>query len=175
MVNRWFDLDPFREMTTLRDAMSQLFDQAFVRPSSALTSGFVVPMNVYELDRGYVVQAYLPGLGPDDIEVTTQQNTLTIKGRFPEPVTGEEKQRVTWLLQEFGGGQFSRSIVLPKSIDSNHIEANFDRGVLTLHLPVAEHELPKKIAITAGEGKQTVEALPGQNHKEPALTGAGGR
>ena len=75
--------DPFREALSLRRAMDQLFEQSFVNPS--LMSGsptMLAPMDVCETDNGYEVDVALPGVRPEDIELTVDQNTLTIRGRF---------------------------------------------------------------------------------------------
>lgn len=95
MLTRWLDMDPLRNTTTLRDAMNQLFEHSVVRPNTLPASGFLVPMNMYELDNTYyVVQAYVPGVKPEDVEVTARQNTLSIKGRLPEPISDDRKQRM---------------------------------------------------------------------------------
>jgi HSP20 family protein len=163
MINRWFDqdlLDPFRDVTSLRDAVDRLFEQAVVRPGSLLGPGRgsqVVPMNVYERDGKYIAQVYLPGLDPASIEVTTRQNTLTVHAQMPDPVdtgtTGNQNGRpqVTWLLQEVGGGEVTRSVTLPKAINGDQVQARYEQGVLTIELPVAEHEMPKKITVQAAQ------------------------
>ena len=94
MLTRWLDMDPLRDTTTLRDAMNQLFEHSVVRPNTLPASGFLVPKNVCELDNTYVVQAYVPGVKPEDVEVMARQNTLSIKGRLPEPISDDRKQRM---------------------------------------------------------------------------------
>src|SRR5437868_15495397 len=80
MINRY---DPFREALSLRRAMDQLFEQSFVNPSMISGSPTVIaPMDVCETDNGYEVDVALPGVRPEDIELTVDQNTLTIRGRF---------------------------------------------------------------------------------------------
>src|SRR5438067_8438241 len=80
MINRY---DPFREALSLRRAMDQLFEQSFVNPSMMSGSPTVIaPMDVCETDNGYEVDVALPGVRPADIELTVDQNTLTIRGRF---------------------------------------------------------------------------------------------
>ena len=80
MINRY---DPFREALSLRRAMDQLFEQSFVNPSMMSGSPTVIaPMDVCETDNGYEVDVALPGVRPEDIELTVDQNTLTIRGRF---------------------------------------------------------------------------------------------
>jgi HSP20 family protein len=80
MITRY---DPFREALSLRRAMDQLFDQSFVNPSSMPGSpSLMAPMDICETSNGYEVDVALPGVRPEDIELTVNQNTLTIRGRF---------------------------------------------------------------------------------------------
>src|SRR5438309_8790343 len=80
MINRY---DPFREALSLRRAMDQLFEQSFVNPSMMSGSPTVIaPMDVCETDNGYEVDVALPGVRPEDIELTVDQNTLTVRGRY---------------------------------------------------------------------------------------------
>src|SRR2546425_12222386 len=75
--------DPFREALSLRRAMDQLFEQSFVNPSMMPGSPtMIAPMDVCETDNGYEVDVALPGVRPEDVELTVDQNTLTIRGRF---------------------------------------------------------------------------------------------
>jgi HSP20 family protein len=99
----------------------------------------------------------LPGVTPNDIELTAQQNDLTIKGQLQPMVKPEQK--VNWLLQEIGSGTFERSITFPKAIDENQITTSYEHGVLTITVPFSQAVRPKKISITGSEPKQmTVEA-----------------
>src|SRR5881227_3830739 len=80
MITRY---DPFREALSLRRAMDQLFEQSFVNPSMMSGSPtMLAPMDVCETDNGYEVDVALPGVRPEDIELTVDQNTLTIRGRY---------------------------------------------------------------------------------------------
>ena len=93
---------------------------------------------------GFVVKASLPGVNPDDVEITFDNNVLTIKGDVKEEKESKEEQ---YHLRERRCGSFSRSISLPIQVRSESIQASYDAGVLTLHLPKAEEAKPKKIAI----------------------------
>jgi HSP20 family protein len=151
--------DPFREMLSLRKAMDQLFEQSFVRPTwgTASTQGVSVPMNVYQDEQGYHIQALLPGVNPENVELSVQQNTLTIQGQF-QPATKPDQQ-VNWLLQEIGYGSFERSITFPQEIDVDRITTSYEQGVLTISVPISEAGRPKKISIAGAQPKQmTVEA-----------------
>ena len=82
MISRY---DPFREALSLRRAMDQLFEQSFVRPGlMPAASSMMAPMDVCETNNGYEVDVALPGVRPEDIELTVDQNTLTIRGRYSQ-------------------------------------------------------------------------------------------
>src|SRR6266446_2608079 len=148
--------DPFREALRVRDALEQLFAQSFVRPNWD-TNGMGVSMDVFETEQGYQVKVLLPGVKPEDIELSVQQNTLTIKGQFQPSVKPD--QQVNWVVQEIGVGSFERSITFPKPIDADKIDTSFEHGVLSIWVPVSEASRPKKISITGGQPEQvTVEA-----------------
>src|SRR5579884_3611054 len=102
--------DPFREMLSLRDAMNRLFEQSFVRPMLGTTGADVLsaPVDVYETDQGYQVKVLLPGVKPEDIDLSVQQNQLSIKGQYRTPV--EEEKQGNWLVREIGSGSFERTI-----------------------------------------------------------------
>jgi HSP20 family protein len=172
-VTRW---DPVRDMTSLRDAMSQLFEQAIMRPEYSrwgATTGGYGAMNVWEEGGKYYCQVLLPGVNPDAIEASARQNTLTLKVSIPNPVSDEQSKNTSFLLREFGSGEFIRSITFPKDVKGDAIDASYDQGVLTLEIPLAEHAQPKRISVRSGALKaaqkqpQIVE-----EQKSPALKNA---
>jgi HSP20 family protein len=95
-------------------------------------------------DSGYV-EAELPGLTLDNIEVYVQGNQLTLAGtrQIPEP------QGARWYRRERSQGSFSRTITLPWDIDADKVEAKFQEGVLTIRLPKSEHAKPRKVTVRA--------------------------
>jgi len=143
--------DPFQEALTLHDAMNQLFSQSFVRPGwfSNTSQAWAVPVDVYETEQGYQVRALLPGIQPQDIELTVQQNTISIKGQYSPPV--KEDQQVTWLMQEIGSGTFERTLTFPKPLDTDKLETHYENGVLSILVPLTESSRPKQINITGGQ------------------------
>lgn len=148
--------NPARDVTTLRDAVSQIFEQAVMRPDfNPWVGGAVGQMNVVEVGNRYYCQVVVPGASVDSIELTAKQNTLTIKAKLPELLPEDLRKNALYLLHEFGAGEFSRAITLPKDIDGEHIEAQYTNGVLSVLVPVAEHAQPKRITIHQGqEGSQ---------------------
>src|SRR5690242_18858106 len=108
-LERW---DPFREAVSLRDAMNALFQESVVRPSGALAQGGAValPLDVSENENEFVIKASLPGVKPDDVQITVHGDTLTIQG---ESKFEEEKKGQHWHLRERRSGSFQRAISLP--------------------------------------------------------------
>ncbi len=145
-MDRW---DPFRDVWTLRDAMDRLFQENFLRPTSALISGSrsYTPVDILENERGYVVRATIPGIRPDDIRVSVAGDTVTIHGESRDEDQQREDQN--WILRERRSASFHRSITLPSPIDADHVEAHCEHGVLTLTLPRATQTQPRQIHVTS--------------------------
>lgn len=138
---RW---EPMREMMTLREAMDRLFDEAFSRPISL--SGFA-PMpaiDMYQTDDEIVVRASLPGLKPEDVQLSVTNGMLVLRGEFKEK---EEKKDATWHIREHRYGSFERAIALPVDVETEKARAEFENGILTIVLPKAEAVKPKTISI----------------------------
>jgi len=140
MLTRW---DPFQEMIQLRNAVDRLFDST-VAPFTAQPTTWGLALDVIEKDDEFVVKASVPGINPDDLEITFTDNVLTIQG---ETKAEEEIKDARYHLRERRFGSFSRSISLGSRIAADKIEANYENGVLTLRLPKAEEVKPKRISI----------------------------
>ena len=153
MLVRW---DPFRQMNVLRGELDRRFDEPFLRtPSLWQREGvaFSLALDVAEDDQEYIVKASLPGVAPEDIEITLSDNTLTISGKMTQE---EESEGKNYHLRERRFGSFARSISLPATVDADKVEAVNENGVLTLHLPKVEEEKPRKITVKKvvdGEGQ----------------------
>jgi len=106
-------------------------------------------MDMYETDQGVVVQLSLPGVAPEDVNVTVTGDTLTIRGQFKAD-EGESKRQ--YLLRErvHGSGEFTRSVMLPRDVQGAKAEASFKNGVLTLTIPRAEESRPRQVRIKTG-------------------------
>lgn len=148
-LTRW---DPFGDMTSLRDAMNQLMESAVLRPGvgfgGALGATAFGQMNVFESKNRYICQVLLPGVSTEGIDLTVRQNTLTVKAKLPELFEGEALKEATTLLREFGSGEFTRSISLPKDVDGEGVSAQLEHGVLTIAIPLAQHAQPRRIQIS---------------------------
>jgi len=138
-------------MLSLREAMNQLMEESFVRPTTAQgAKNFVPALDLSETAEGYLVEAALPGLKPEDVEVTVENNVLTIKGETRQEV--DDKQR-NFHRVERHFGSFQRTIGLPTTVKADQIHASLSNGVLRLEIPKAEEVKPRKISVNVGENK----------------------
>lgn len=142
---RW---DPTREVISLREAIDRLMGESFIRPWSKLGASFgneTPALDMYETDDEVVVEADVPGVKPEEIDVQVAGNVLTIKGEWKEKKKEEKASYIYW---ERSFGRFRRSVTLPADVDMDKAEAEFEHGVLTLTLPKLETIKPKTIKIT---------------------------
>ena len=146
--------NPFREMMDMRDTMDRFLDRSFWGPRWNWDVEWDLPLDVVETADDYTVKASLPGMNPDDLDISLDNRVLTIKGE----IKGEEEDKnAKYHLRERWSGSFTRSVSLPTAVKVDQIDASFERGVLRLRIPKAEEVKPKKIAIRVGsdviEGK----------------------
>jgi len=145
-ITRW---DPFRDLITLREAMDRLFEESFVRPGARWSPGreeatCPIPIDVYTTDEEVVVTAVVPGADPDQVDITIEGDTLSIRGEIPRPL-----DNVSYVIQERPCGRFQRSLRLNVPVEADKAEATFDKGVLTLTIPKQEEIRPKQIKVKA--------------------------
>ncbi|TKJ30884.1 MAG: hypothetical protein CEE40_03325 [Chloroflexi bacterium B3_Chlor] len=143
-IVRW---EPFRDFMTLREAMDRLFQESFVGPGRrewlAPAEG-TLPVDMYQTEDSVVVKSAVPGVKPDDIDITISGNTLSISGETNEE---EEVTEENYIRRERRHGSFSRSVVLPEGVDPDKAEATFDDGILTLTIPKVPEAKPEVIKI----------------------------
>ena len=137
---------PFSDAVSLRDAMNRLFEDSFISPRNlGMWGGQAVGANLYETPDGFILQIPMPGVNPEAVEITAQQDILSLKWEtkldIPQGAT------VHW--SGFPSGQFQQSFTLPAHINSERAEASYNDGVLTLHLPKAEHVKARTVKVTA--------------------------
>lgn len=150
---------PFGDLLSLRQAMDRLFEESFVNPRSwtALGETQIVPMDVYQTRDDFVVEAHLPGVKPEDVDITVEGGTLTLVG---ETQSSRRDEEGTTVLQEIRRGRFSRTLSLPEGLQPDRASATFEDGVLTLRIPKAEQVKPRQIKITpTGDGHETKPAV----------------
>ena len=147
-VTRW---DPFQDVLSLREAMNQLMEESFVQPAAGQSGkNFVPALDFSETAEGYLVEAALPGLKPEDVEITVENNVLTIKGETRQEVD-DQKRNFHRIERRFGA--FQRTIGLPTTVKADAIQASLTNGVLRLEIPKAEEVKPRKISVNVGENK----------------------
>ena len=136
--------DPFaREMEAWRNAMENMLNEV---PAPTYTDDrpWALALDVAETEDSFIVKASLPGINPDDLDITFTDNILTIKGEIEEEKDVEEGK---YHLRERRYGMFQRSIALPVPVDADKIDAVYKDGVLTLSIPKVEEVKPKKISV----------------------------
>ncbi|HZT72009.1 MAG TPA: Hsp20/alpha crystallin family protein [Terriglobia bacterium] len=148
-ITRW---EPFRDLISTQERFNQLFNEAFGRAFGDLQE--VTPrtwapaVDIYETDENLVLQAELPGINPDDVDIRIEDNTLYLKGerKFEKEVKEGNLHRV-----ERSYGTFTRSFTLPGSINVDKVKAEYKNGILTLTMPKREEAKPKTIKIQAAK------------------------
>jgi len=141
---RW---DPFRDMVSLREAMDRLLEESVVRPRDWLPTAEGVgslAVDVVETDEAVKVRASVPGVKPEDIDISVTGDVLSIKAEIQEET---EEEKGTYHLRERRYGLFQRSIRLPAPVKADKAEADFENGVLNLALPKVEEVKPKSIKV----------------------------
>ena len=163
-ITRW---DPFAEMAQLRQAFDQIFNEGrpvrtLLESNGGSAQGYF-PVDLFETGDEVVVKAALPGVKPDDIDISVHGQLLTIKGRTEEET---EDKAQNYYRRERRFGTFVRQFSLPEEVDANKAKAHFENGVLRLALPKAETAKPKTIKVNA----QAV--LEGEKSSAPVAGGA---
>jgi HSP20 family protein len=142
-LTRW---EPVREMMTLREAMSRLFDDAFTRPVGISGASLLPAIDLYETDDEVVLKANLPGFKPEDVHISVTSDMPTIRGELEQE---KKEDEATYHLLERRSGVFERTITLPSEVKTDKAQADFDAGILTITMPKAESVKPRTITIKA--------------------------
>jgi HSP20 family protein len=136
--------DPFREFDRL--------SQQFFGTTGTWSRPAAMPMDAYRQGDEYVVAFDLPGVAPDAIDLDIERNVLTVKAERRPVATGDN---VEMQVAERPLGVFSRQLFLGDTLDTEHVHADYDAGVLTLRIPIAEKAKPRKISIAGGDEGRT--------------------
>ena len=140
----------FGDLLSLRQAMDQLFEESFVKPGTwQFGEGQLVPVDVYATADEIVVEAILPGVKPEEVDITMEGIVLTIVGDTSSTAPAREGI----LLQEIRRGRFVRTLNLPEGLEPDKAVATFEDGVLTHRIPKAEQVKPRQIKISTGDGQ----------------------
>lgn len=144
-ITKW---DPFRDLMVLRDRMNRLFEDLVSAPrfedSEIIQSTWSPAVDIYETENELVLTAELPGVDEKDVEIKIEDNTLTLKGerKFEKETKEENYHRI-----ERAYGSFFRSFSLPNYIDQEKISAEFENGLLKVHMPKKPEVKPRKVKI----------------------------
>jgi HSP20 family protein len=167
---------PFGEMLSLRQAMDRLFEESIVRPRSFVfesAEGPWLPIDIHNTPDALVVEGALPGVKPENVEITVSGDTLTISGTSSAESEREERG---YLMREIRRGSFSRTVTLPADVRPEAATASFENGMLRLSIPKAEAAKPRHIRISSTtESTAQAEAASGEeiDIREPAGATAG--
>lgn len=145
--------NPVRDFVQLQERINRVFTDAYGSGSGTgsasdeglMTSGtWIPPVDIYQNGNELVLKAELPDMKREDIEITVENNTLTIKGekKLSDEVKSEQVHRI-----ERRYGTFIRSFTLPPAVDTSKVSAEYKNGVLTLRLPLKEEAKPRQIPV----------------------------
>ena len=146
--------EPFREFSTLQDRLNRLYRDSFGSEEALSNTGFAPPVDVYEDEHHVTLKIEVPGIDEKDIDVRVENRTLTVHGerKFEKEEKEENFRRV-----ERQYGSFTRSFTLPTTVDSENVQATYDKGILNIKLAKKAEAKPKQIKVSVGSAK-TVEA-----------------
>jgi HSP20 family protein len=165
-VVRW---NPYGEMMSLRQAMDRLLEESFIQPRGLTNERDEggMELDVMEREDVYVIRASMPGVKPEDINVTMERGLLTIRGDAHQE---EEQTEGRYYRRERRTSRYARSIALPGEVNAGACDASYEHGVLTITLPKAEHEQANRIAVRGqpshSTGQPVIEAKSDANKSD---------
>jgi len=137
--------NPFNEVVSLREAMDRLFADSFISSRTGGLGTRSVNANLYETGEGFTLQLPIPGVKPEDVDITVLQDTVALKWEYKGDIPKDAQ--VHW--NGIQTGQYQQSFTLPAPINAESVEAHAENGILTLRLPKAEHARARTIKINA--------------------------
>lgn len=146
-IERW---SPFREFPAWDRAMRPRFTYGFrpYRSAEADVSGWSIPLDISRDGDEFVVKGALPGVKPEDIDITIENRVLTLAGRTE---SGDEREEHGYLLRERRSGAFRRSLRLPGGVDPEKAASTYEHGVVTIRLPMAEERKAKRLTLSVAD------------------------
>lgn len=143
-ITRW---DPFRDLMSIQNEMNRLFGRTYGGDVGETTRGAWTPaLDVFETQEKFVITMELPGVSPDDVDISVEDSTLMVRG---ERRFYSDQQEESFLRIERRFGEFTRSLTLPSTAEAESIQASFEQGLLTIEVPKKEEAKPRKISIKA--------------------------
>src|ERR687894_3282752 len=165
-LQRW---DPFNELRRMQETMNQLW-RGF---GTNTTEGqemetWAVPLDVVQQGDNFVIRASLPGVNPDNIDVSIEDNVLTIRGQSTHE---SEHKEANYLMRERRSSSFYRALRLPDTVDSDQAQPHYEHGVLSITFPRLELKRARRLQITSGQGSQG-QIIEGQSAPEQSSSGS---
>lgn len=143
VLQRWYPFGELRRAERTVNRIRRGFGESYV--GNGATQDWLVPLDVVEEDDQIVVHASVPGVAPEDIEVTIENEVLTIKAQSAEE---EESKDGDYLVRERRSGAFHRSLRLPDTIDTEKAESSYKGGVVTILFPKQEAKKAKRLEVS---------------------------
>ena len=142
--------EPSEMLMPLREAMSRLFEESFIGPRFEFFGSRAFPLDVYESEdkQQYIVEASVSGFKPEEMQISAEGETITIRASKKEETGGKKG---TYVRRERYEGEMMRSVTLPSPVDTQKIEASYDQGILTIRIPKAEGAKPRQIPVKVKE------------------------
>ncbi len=156
-------MTPLNTMLDRMVTLSRAMDQAFVNGTTdtlgktATQPAWVPELDAWETENEYVVTLDLPGVRAEQVEISFERNTLTVRGERERAIRAPEKGELRVFFAEREWGSFTRSLRFPQHVAGDNIVANFEQGVLTVRVPKTEAAKPRKIEISSGAGAKQVQ------------------
>jgi HSP20 family protein len=146
---------PIADFAYLHDQMDRIAQEMLTRTNGATVT--TLPVDVYDRGEEIVVQAYVPGVQADHLDIQVEDSVLTISGTFPQLYDREESGSWTWHTRELRGGNFQRSLSLPFKVDFDQAQAQIEDGILRMTFPKAAEAKPRRISVTGHSSTSTPE------------------
>lgn len=160
MVQRW---EPLNELRRMQDTMDRMW-RGFGSSEAGVTNGpemesWAIPLDVIAKGDDIIVRATLPGVAPDDIQVSIEDSVLTIKGQTASQFQNGDGG--TYLMRERRTGSFHRALRLPDTVDTDKAHPEYQHGVLTVTIPKAEAKKARQLKVQVGSGASSSHMIEG--------------
>ncbi len=143
-MQRW---DPFGELRQMQDTMNRIWRGYQGPAESGGFEAWAVPLDVVRKGDDIEVRASVPGVAPGDIQITVENDVLTIRGQTESE---DETEEGDFLMRERRSGSFHRALRLPDTVDVDRAETSYDNGVVTISFPKLESKKARKLSLTVG-------------------------
>lgn len=157
MLSRIMNVDPLLEMRSMEDTFNRMFGYPFGNSLERGTQVATLPVDIFEKDNKLVIRAAVPGVKPEDLDVSVENNILTIRGQTQSEFENDDKETKVYR-REVSYGSFARSIRLPESLEFEKADAEFKHGFVVITIPkmIEQKTQPKKLNVRSSEETKTV-------------------